>query len=261
MFSDADKLALVKASPQAVAEHDKAAWLNLFSYDALVNDPVGSAPHTGHAAISRFYDSFIAPNDIRFDADQDVVCGMTVVRDLTIVTRLPTGLEAAVATHICYELTQENEQLKIHRLYAHWELMPMVLNTLSAGFIGLRSYVKLSVRMIQCQGVSGVMGFMRGFLGGGRGRRKKGEEFLSRLAQDNAPGAKAMLSAGAVLISAPGTHISVEQLSADMQGMRWHKVLAGGDRITASIRHKNRSGVMLMVMNRQKQITQVVLYL
>lgn len=261
MFSDADKLALVKASPQAVAVHDKAAWLDLFSHDALVNDPVGSAPHTSHTAISRFYDSFIAPNDIRFDADQDIVCGMTVVRDLTIVTRLPTGLEAPVATHICYELKQENDQLKIHRLYAHWELMPMVLNTLSAGFIGLRSYVKLSVRMVQCQGVGGVLGFMRGFLGGGRGRRKKAENFLSRLAQNDAAGAKAMLAADAVLISAPDTNMAVEQLAAEMQGMRWHKVLAGGDRVTASIRHQDKPGVMLMVMNRQKRITQVVLYL
>jgi len=100
MFSDQEKLALVKASPEAVAQHDKTAWLNLFTTDALVNDPVGSKPHVGHAQIGRFYDSFIAPNKITFAPEHDTVCGDTVVRDLTIVTILLTGLTVPVATHI-----------------------------------------------------------------------------------------------------------------------------------------------------------------
>ena len=38
-------LELVNRSPAAVAIHDKQAWLELFSRAAVVQDPVGTAPH------------------------------------------------------------------------------------------------------------------------------------------------------------------------------------------------------------------------
>ena len=62
----AELLAAVGRSPAAVAVHDRAAWVGLFSDGARVNDPVGSRPHVGRAAIEKFYDTFIAPNTITF---------------------------------------------------------------------------------------------------------------------------------------------------------------------------------------------------
>jgi steroid delta-isomerase len=48
-------LAVVERSPAHVAAHDRQDWLALFGDDALVEDPVGSPPHCGRAAIREFY--------------------------------------------------------------------------------------------------------------------------------------------------------------------------------------------------------------
>jgi hypothetical protein len=54
-------LAVVERSPACVAVHDRAGWLDLFSDDAVVEDPVGSAPAPkASGVLGRFYDTFIA---------------------------------------------------------------------------------------------------------------------------------------------------------------------------------------------------------
>ncbi|MCT6631918.1 hypothetical protein, partial [Staphylococcus aureus] len=86
---------------------------------------IGSKPHNGHAEIDRFYETFIAPNALSFDVEKDIVGGedrMTVVRDLHINTVMSTGVRIAVPMHIRYRLCEEEGALRIHRLYAHWEL-------------------------------------------------------------------------------------------------------------------------------------------
>src|ERR1700756_4358597 len=94
--SAGELLAPVEASPRAVAAHERDAWVGLFAPGARVCDPVGSRPHTGRAAIERFYDTFIGPNDIVFRVERDVVCGMTVWRDLGIETTMSTGVTLRV---------------------------------------------------------------------------------------------------------------------------------------------------------------------
>ncbi|WP_369027938.1 nuclear transport factor 2 family protein, partial [Nocardia farcinica] len=56
--SGASLLAAVQASPRAVAAHDRQTWVGLFTADATVRDPVGARPHTGRAAIEKFFDTF-----------------------------------------------------------------------------------------------------------------------------------------------------------------------------------------------------------
>ncbi len=88
-------LATVARSPAAVAAGDRAAWVSIFAHFNIVEDPVGSRPHHSgifdakagkrcQAPLERFFDTFIAPNDIRFHVDRDIVCENHVVRDLTI---------------------------------------------------------------------------------------------------------------------------------------------------------------------------------
>ena len=80
-FSKDQMLAVVNASPAAVAAHDKSQWLGLFSRQGIVEDPVGSAAHVRKAGLQAvdpldpFYETFIAPNDIRFEVERDLVCG------------------------------------------------------------------------------------------------------------------------------------------------------------------------------------------
>ncbi len=173
-----DKQALldhVEKSPKAVGVHDKAAWLDIFAEDYSVEDPVGSTPHTGEAAneaISRFYDTFIAPNDIHFNVAHDIVNDMHVVRDLTVHTGMSEKLKAEVPMHLLYQLKEVNGELRIHRLAAHWELMPMMGQVFSNGFAAFPVLSSLTARMFRYQGVGGILGFSRAaFNVGNKGKR------------------------------------------------------------------------------------------
>src|SRR5215212_421479 len=107
-------LAVAKESPARVAAHDKAGWLALFARQGMIEDPVGAAPHrrsgsgeAGRDPLDDFYETFIAPNDIRLDSSLDVVAGREVARDVVISTRLPHGAEAEVAAYLLYEIVEE----------------------------------------------------------------------------------------------------------------------------------------------------------
>ncbi len=180
--TDTELLDVAKASPDAVARHDKAAWVGLFSTHAVIEDPVGSRPHhgglhdrrsglRGAGPLERFYDTFIAPNEITFRVDRDIVTGRCVVRDLTIELVMGAGLNIRVPMHLLYEITDEDGVLKICHLRAYWELVPMVRQVLSKGWPGLRVMNRLGLRMIGNQGLGAVVGFangMRGVHGSGK---------------------------------------------------------------------------------------------
>ena len=102
-----------------MAAHDKQAWLGIFARDCVVEDPVGSAPHVssssgsddGHgrnSPLSRFYDTFIAANDIRFLVQRDIVCGLHVVRDLSLEITMSPDVCVCVPMHLLYELTEQD---------------------------------------------------------------------------------------------------------------------------------------------------------
>ena len=111
-WSTQDVYDVVKASPTAVAAHDKAGWIALFDQGYVIEDPVGSRPVRGDA-ISGFWDAFIAPNDIAFNVHHDWVDGLHVVRDVTIVTSLATGLQVSTPAHLRYELVDRGGHLKV----------------------------------------------------------------------------------------------------------------------------------------------------
>jgi hypothetical protein len=158
-------LALVARSPACVAAHDRDAWLALFSRDGVVEDPVGAAPNP-RAALGRFYDTFIADNDIRFEVLEDLVAGHEVVRDVIIHTRLSTGLEIDVPAKLLYELTTEDGELRIRRMRAVWDLRKRSTGALAAGPRGLWTLCVISLQMLRRQGLGGVLGYSRGLVSG-----------------------------------------------------------------------------------------------
>lgn len=206
--TDAELLAVVQESPTAVAAHDKAAWLSLFAPNAVVNDPVGSAPHVGEEAISRFYDMFIAPNDISFDAGADVVCQMTVIRDLTIHTAMAPGVLMHIPAHLRYELELIDGVPRIRGLYAHWELIAMIGQLLGTGIRGARVGAAMAPRMLRTLGISGIVGFASGL-------RSVGSAPKRRVAQQ-----------------------------AAAQGFRVGKVIAAGREVTVSVSDGDRRGIL-----------------
>ena len=176
-------------SPAAVKAHDKEAWLSIFARYNMVEDPVGSKPHIsggfdkksgtrGHGALERFYDTYIAPNDITFQVERDIVCGYHVVRDIFLQIRMSPKISIDVPMHALYELTEEDGNLRIIRLAAHWELLPMVRQLMSKGLPSIGVLCSLGLRMLSIQGISGILGFMKGLSGIGETGKKQVRNFV-----------------------------------------------------------------------------------
>lgn len=189
-FSREQKIETVIASPKAVAAKDAIAWASIFAKYNVVEDPVGSAPHhngvfdakagrRGNGALGRFFETFIAPNEITFHVDQDIVCDNHVCRDLTIEIQMAPAVVVKVPMHLLYELCDENGQPRIQRLAAHWELWPMIKQLFAVGPAAYSVLMALGMRMMRIQGLSGALGFSKGFLGIGAIGKKRVENFVA----------------------------------------------------------------------------------
>ncbi|KAA0023486.1 nuclear transport factor 2 family protein [Antrihabitans cavernicola] len=260
--SPADLLAVVQRSPDAVKIHDRDGWVALYSSDAEVNDPVGSEPHTGRLAIGRFYDTFIGPNTITFRVDHDVVCGMSVVRDLTVVTKMSTGAVLEVPMHLRYDVVEEGGALAIHRLYAHWELPSMVGQLAKSGRKGVLASSRLAPQLLGNQGARGAVGFMKGFRRVGQTAKNSCVAFVDAARRGDVAGARALLMPGAVVELPFGTAKSIEEVGAALRDARVHKLIAAGHVVSASIDLGSRHGVALFAFgDRGNKIERVQIFL
>lgn len=228
--SATDLIACVEGSPAAVAIHDRDAWLSLFSSHAEVCDPYGSAPARGRETLGKFYETFIAPNDISFDVEHDVVSGMTVFRDLTLTTMMSGKIALRVPMHLRYDVVSEADSLKIEKLHAHWELPTQITQLLGAGLPGLVESTKLMPKLLGNQGLSGTIGFMKGFRRAGAAGKRTAESFLS-----------AAKSGAATAIEFPG-----DAAAPDLSDLTWRKLLSAGDTVTATIEVGGARGVALL---------------
>ncbi len=164
-------LELVKESPRLVKAHEKLKWVGLFSKDAEIEDPVGSKVYK-KSELANFWEAFIAPNDITFHSNFDVVCENTVARDVNIHTKLPSGHEVWVPAHLFYTVKQEENKLSVISMYAHWDLSKMVFEFLKMkGSIMAMS--ALSLRILKSLGLPGIWGFTKAFLWGIKGSGDK----------------------------------------------------------------------------------------
>ena len=180
-------IALVDRSPDLVGKHDRAGWLDLFSSNAIVQDPVGAGPNRkdkdmrkGKDALGRFYDIFIGPNTIKFDVHQDIVVGNEMVREVSIHTTLPNGAITIVHCFLIYKITEENGQLKIEGLRAHWDFgrnaMALMKNN---GFKGMTGSTVQFSTMIKVQGMKRIIEYMGAMY---KGILKKGIKSASAFA-------------------------------------------------------------------------------
>lgn len=238
-------LAAVQRSPELVAAHDRAGWCGLYTEDGEINDPVGSRPHHGHQAIGRFYDTFIAPNQIVFHLGHDLACGMTVWRDLEVETRMSTGLRMRVPMHLRYDLVEQGGALKIRRLRAHWELPRMILRLLGGGPRGWWTSLRLGPQMIAHQGLGGMAGFMRGLAGVGGAGKRAAAGFLYAAARGDRQAAFAQLATAARLESWTGAAMAPNDCIAILREAEVGKMLAAGRSVSASLRLGGRHGLAL----------------
>lgn len=273
-----DCLSLVECSPAAVAAHDKQAWLDLFASYNIVEDPVGSRPHLsgvydaresrrGFGPLSRFYDTFIAPNTICFDVQRDIVCGLHVVRDLSLSITMAPGLVVNTPMHLRYELCQQQGQLKIFRLAAHWELWPALQQQMNGGKGSARVGMAAGWRMLRQLGPGGVAGFMGALSSVG----DKGKDQVQRFAEyfnQRSPAIVELFASASVPIrfAAQERTISPEELATEQGVISLSKLLAAGNYVTASccltIEDVDYCGVVFFEFDkRQLAIVDVAFYL
>jgi hypothetical protein len=238
----------VMKSPQAVAVHDKQAWMSIFARYNIVEDPVGSAPvisgifdaptgHRGNGPLARFYECFIAPNQLSFHVDRDLVCGHSVMRDMTIEIRMSEKVTLRVPMHAHYELIDEDGALKVQHLAAHWELWPMLGQQMSFGLASLPVGMRLGAGMIRHLGWGGMMKFMAAMFNIGQTGKDRVVEFVAAFNQRAFDRLPTLLSSDFVGLAWPAQTPLLPIACLAMQKGKLTllgKTLASGNYITAS---------------------------
>jgi hypothetical protein len=238
-----DLLAVAERSPQAAAAHDRDGWVRLFTADGQVEDPVGSQPHVGHARIGRFYDTFIAPRDIRFHRDLDIVIGSTVLRDLELEVAMGSGVRMLIPAFLRYDLRDVNGEWKIARLRAYWELPAMMLQFLRSGPRAMLPALELSKGLLQNQGLGGTAGFLTGFRRPGARHKKLVETFLRALAQGDESFARALSPTAAITLG-DSDPLDMIELSEQLDGVRATKVNGAGSTVTVGLNSTHGRGIL-----------------
>jgi hypothetical protein len=236
----AELLSIVERSPAAATAHDRDAWVGLFSPGASIEDPVGSRPHRGRAAIERFYDTFIAPRDITFHRDTDVVAGSTVVRDLELEVSMADSVVLRIPTYLRYDVENGTDlsaagALRIARLQAHWELPAMVKQFALSGLAAVPAGVALSRGLLANQRPGGAVGFLSGLLGvGARGKRHLAG-FLDDACAGDEVAVRRRLSDRVLISLGDDDRLSTSQLVTRLAGGRPRNLIASGHTVAAGI--------------------------
>src|SRR6202011_2277466 len=243
-FTRADMLATAERSPTAAAARDRNAWVGLFTPNGRVEDPVGSRPHRGTAAIGRFYDTFIGPRDITFRGDVDIVVGTTVIRDGELEVTMTSALTLRVPVYIRYDLQDDGDGLKIAALSAFWELPAMVGQFLRGGVRAVPAGVALSRLLLTNQGLTGTLGFLSGFSGIGSGGKRLFARFLDDACGGDEVGMRRRLAGQVDISSGDDLQLSAADLLRHLSGARWRKLIGSGHVLTAATERAGQRSVI-----------------
>ncbi|WP_375486030.1 nuclear transport factor 2 family protein [uncultured Mycobacterium sp.] len=115
-----------RRSREAVQAKNKQAWLDVFTDDAIVEDPIGPSAfdldgkgHRGRDAISVFWDKAIAPTDkIEFNFRDTFQCGNEEANVGNIVITMG-GHQITAEGVFTYKA---NDDGKLVALRAYWEM-------------------------------------------------------------------------------------------------------------------------------------------
>jgi SnoaL-like domain len=257
-FTRADMLATAERSPVAAGARDRAAWVGLFAASGRVEDPVGSTPHTGVAAIGRFYDTFIGPRDIRFHPDVDIVVGSTVIRDGELEVTMASTLTLSVPIYIRYDLQDEAGALKIAALSAFWELPAMVRQFLRGGIRAVPAGLQLAKLLLTNQGVVGTLGFLGGFRAIGSGAKGVVERFLDAACAGDEVGMRRRLAGKVRITSGDDLQLSAADLLRHLSGAQSRKLIGSGYAVVAATeRGGHRSVIFTEVGSEPVAITRI----
>ena len=251
-------LAAVERSPRAAAAHDRAAWVGLFTVDGRVEDPVGSRPHTGHEQIGRFYDTFIAPRDITFHRDLDIVSGTAVLRDVELEVAMGSPVTMYIPALLRYDLREVNGEWRIAVLRAYWELPAMMLQFLRTGSRAMAPALQLSRGLLGNQGLGGTAGFMTGFRRPGARHKRLVDGFLNALVRADKHTAARSLSSTATTTLGDDDVLDLAELVEQLKGASWAKVIGAGSTVAVSLATDHGRGILFAdVARRGNEIDRV----
>lgn len=149
----AGAVALTRSSPGYVARRDRAGWRGIFAPGFVIEDPVGWTP-VDAAGFDRFWDTFIAPNEIVFEVHHDWADGLVVVRDVTIHVTLRPGVVIRTPAILRYESAPVDGELRVVRMAAHWESFPVFAQLLRPSLGHLVALTAMSLRMLRRLGLA-----------------------------------------------------------------------------------------------------------
>lgn len=116
-------------STDAVLRGDKAAWLDNFADDAIVEDPIGKSfldpeglGHRGKAKIGEFWDRNIAAGRPIFQLQHSITVGDECCNVGTLMTQFENGVISKLFGVFIYRV---NESGKVISLRTYWELGDM----------------------------------------------------------------------------------------------------------------------------------------
>ncbi|ORB82742.1 transporter [Mycobacterium kansasii] len=244
-------LATVERSPRAAAAHDRDGWVGLFTSDGRVYDPVGSQPHVGHAQIGRFFDTFIAPRDIKFHRDLDIVCGSVVLRDLELEVAMAPAVTMFVPAFLRYDLRKVNGDWKIAVLRAYWDLPAMMLQFLRTGSPAILPALKLSQGLLGNQGLRGTAGFLTGFRRAGTRHKKLVTTFLDAVGRGDTDTAGHMLSPTAAMTLGDDDILDPVELAHQLDRASSTKINGAGSTVTVSLASDHGRGILFAELSRR----------
>jgi len=116
MLSDSHIAQVLQAYVDAVSGDDVEKIIELYSEDAVVEDPVGTEPHRGHDALRAFY-------QIAVDAVEKMVLeGNPRIRDnwgTCAMAAYPKGMDMKFCMETL-DVMEFNDEGKIIRMTAYW---------------------------------------------------------------------------------------------------------------------------------------------
>ncbi|MFD3038309.1 ketosteroid isomerase family protein [Mycolicibacterium senegalense] len=244
-FTRDELLATVELSPQAAGAHDRQGWVGLFAAGGQVEDPVGSRPHIGHAQIERFYDTFIAPRDITFHRDIDIVSGSTVIRDLELEVVMSPSVTMRIPAYLRYAVTPAADGPRIGQLQAYWELPAMIGKFAKAGLGAVPVGLRLSAALLGNQGPAGALGFARGMGGAGRTGKRLFTGLLDDLCAGDAVAVQRRLGTDTAIRTGDDGGLSTSGLVERTTGASWRKLITSGSSAVAGLDRDGRRAVLI----------------
>ena len=211
---------------------------------AVIEDPVGSQPHSGRGQIYRFYDTFIGPRDITFHRDLDIVFGSTVLRDLELEVAMGSAVTMYIPAFLRYDLREVNGTWRIAELRAYWELPAMMLQFMRTGPGALRPGLQLSRGLLDNQGLRGTAGFMAGFRRPGARHKKLVQNFLSAIVRGDKSAVVSALSSTAPITLGDSDPLDAAELIGQLTGTTSTKMIGAGRAVAVALNSDHGRGIM-----------------